>query len=107
DLLDGKVEFTHRKERLDRTIAVLSAMVNFLQPKPEATKDEEEVRVERAARFYDICAQIVKSKAMDVLIVPLNQMLNENRLGTTVLKDKKSASTVLQTLKPVLTRVHG
>ncbi len=89
DVLDGKVEFTHSKSRLDRTAAVLNSAAALVTPK-DAKK-----RAERSAKLWQLLDTVGKGH-LD-LVVPVAHALVHANLHTA-----KEAVNILAKIQPVL-----
>jgi hypothetical protein len=87
DVLDGKVEFKHDPERLDRTDAVLSACAGLVTPK------KAEKRKDRSKALWGLMATIMED-AKDIVVPAMTAMV---RAGL-----QKSTEA-----RPVLAKMHS
>ena len=88
DVLDGRVKFKHDPQRLDRSVAVLSACAAFVAP----TKSVK--RKERAAKLWEILGEMNDQKD---IMVPAARTLVRARLAS-----GEAARPVLLKLQPLL-----
>lgn len=95
-LLDGKIRWKHDKNRLDRTVAVLSACASLVLPKAAQR------RAERSVILWDMLAEVAK-KSADVAWPTVRQLC---RQGDELLRDGKklhgSAKEILERFQPML-----
>lgn len=89
DVLDGRVEFSPDRKRLDRTQAVLSACAALVAPK---TAEKRDARAGKLWGLLDGCAAF----AIDVTVTPARQMANA---GLGIMDE---AAPLLGKLEPVL-----
>ncbi len=92
--LDGKVEFVHNIQRMDRTLAVLSSCSALVKPK------ECENRKERATSLWKFISAIAESAAD--LAAPIVQSLWDEKLVGI-----KEAKDVLALMEPVVNPTRG
>jgi MoxR-like ATPase len=97
ELLDGKVEFTPKMARLDRTVAVLASCVSLLTG--ESAKRDMALRKARADRFWDLAIKVAK-ETPDLLVPSLAPIDRAGLVG-----GNKVAMEVLRLTTPVVARV--
>jgi hypothetical protein len=97
DLLDGKVEFTPKMARLDRTVAVLASCVSLLTS--ESAKRDMPLRKARADRFWDLAIKVAK-ETPDLLVPSLAPIDRAGLVG-----GNKVAMEVLRLTTPVVARI--
>lgn len=88
DILDGKEKFKHDAQRLDRTVAVLSACAAFVAPEKAAK------RKARASKLWEILGEVKDAK--DVVVPACRTLVRARLTGM------ESARPVLLALQPVL-----
>jgi len=95
-LLDCKIRWKHDKDRLDRTVAVLSACANLVLPKTAQRRSE------RAIVLWNILTEVAK-KSADVAWPTVRQLC---RQGDELIRDGKKlrgeVKEILQRFQPML-----